>query len=80
MGDTNKYFKVKTQGGTQLLFWAENRGLANRLLPNLSLIRTDFFFVQFEALGTEICDQILGVRAELFPDFEALKCKFSKNL
>ena len=71
--------------GTQLLFWYEcaaqrgkNRDLENRLPPNLRSYITDFF-VQFEALGTEIWSNF-RLKNWFFHGFEALKCKFSKNL
>ena len=55
--------------GMSVQSWrAENKGLENRLPPNLGSWRTEFF-VQFEALGTEIWSN-LRLKNCNFPRFE----------
>ena len=62
------YMSVRPEGPKII----ENRtavksGQRNDLLFNLRLLELKFY-------------QILSLRTELFPDFEALKCRFSKSL
>ena len=70
-------------GGTQLSFWyecaarrAENR-LRERTVAKLRVLKN--WFLSNLRLSELKFDLILGLRTELFPDFETLKCEFSEN-